>query len=208
MNGMRRVLLIVLAVLVLGLGLGLGLRFLGRSAKQLPDPAAVSVQIREIARLETLEVSLYKKVTFTPDPSPADSFWGDVVGWLRHTFATPTGKAIIFADARLGLDLDKLGAGNVKVIGQTVFVVLPPLKVTVELKPGETEIIGSNLDSNETAQLLDLAKTAFEREVTSSPKLRQRARASAERAITSLLVVLGFAEVRFVDVLPGAGGAS
>jgi hypothetical protein len=183
-------------------------RFLRRSARLLPDPAAVAVQVREIARLETLEVSLYKKVTFTPDPSPADSFWGDVVGWLRHTFATPTGKAIIFADARLGLDLDKLGAGDVKVIGQTVFVVLPPIKVTVELKPGETEIIGSNLDSSETAQLLDLAKTAFEREVTASPQLRQRARASAERAITSLLVVLGFAEVRFVNVLPGAGGAS
>jgi hypothetical protein len=205
---MRRVLLVVLAVLVLGLGLGLGVRFLRRSARLLPDPAAVAVQVREIARLETLEVSLYKKVTFTPDPSPADSFWGDVVGWLRHTFATPTGKAIIFADARLGLDLDKLGAGDVKVIGQTVFVVLPPIKVTVELKPGETEIIGSNLDSSETAQLLDLAKTAFEREVTASPQLRQRARASAERAITSLLVVLGFAEVRFVNVLPGAGGAS
>jgi len=205
---MRRVLLVVLAVLVLGLGLGLGVRFLRRSARLLPDPAAVAVQVREIARLETLEVSLYKKVTFTPDPSPADSFWGDVVGWLRHTFATPTGKAIIFADARLGLDLDKLGAGDVKVIGQTVFVVLPPIKVTVELKPGETEIIGSNLDSSETAQLLDLAKTAFEREVTASPQLRQRARASAERAITSLLVVLGFADVRFVDVLPGAGGAS
>jgi hypothetical protein len=205
---MRRVLLVVLAVLVLGLGLGLGVRFLRRSARPLPDPAAVAVQVREIARLETLEVSLYKKVTFTPDPSPADSFWRDVVGWLRHTFATPAGKAIIFADARLGLDLDKLGAGNVKVIGQTVFVVLPPIKVTVELKPGETEIIGSNLDSNETAQLLDLAKTAFEHEVTSSPQLRQRARASAERAITSLLVVLGFAEVRFVDVLPNAGRAS
>ncbi|HEX7500720.1 MAG TPA: DUF4230 domain-containing protein, partial [Polyangia bacterium] len=93
---MRRVLLVVLAVLVLGLGLGLGVRFLRRSARLLPDPAAVAVQVREIARLETLEVSLYKKVTFTPDPSPADSFWGDVVGWLRHTFATPAGKAIIF----------------------------------------------------------------------------------------------------------------
>ena len=81
-------------------------------------------------------------------------------------------------------------------------------KVTVELKPGETEIIGSNLDSSETAQLLDLAKTAFEREVTASPQLRQRARASAERAITSLLVVLGFAEVHFVDVLPGSAVAS
>lgn len=118
------------------------------------------------------------------------------------------GKAIIFADARLGLDLDKLGASDIKVIGQIVFVGLPPIKVSVELKPGETEIIGSNLDSHATAQLLALAKTTVEREVEFSPKLRQRARASAERAITSLLVILGFAEVRFVDVLPGEAVAS
>ncbi len=201
MIGMRR-LFVLVAVLVLGLGFGLGLRVLGRSAKRLPDPAAVSVKIREIARLETLEVSLYKKVTFMPDPSPADSFWGDVVGWARHTFATPTGKAIVFADARLGLDLDKLGPHNLEVVGRTVFVVLPPIKATVELKPGETEIIGSNLDSKETAELLDLAKAAFEREVGSSRELRQRARAGAERAITSLLLALGFAEVHFVDALP------
>jgi hypothetical protein len=201
---MRRFLIIVCAALALGLGVGISLRFLGRKAQPMPDPAAVAVQIREMARLETLEVSLYKKVTFTPDPSPSDSFWGDVVGWARHTFTTPMGKAIVFADVRLGLDLDKLGPGNVKVIGRTAYLVLPPLKVTVELKPAETEIIGSNLDSAETAQLLGLAKTAFEREVASTPKLRQRARASAERAITSLLVVLGFEEIRFVDVLPGA----
>jgi hypothetical protein len=204
---MRRALLVVLAVLLVGLGLVLGRQLFGPSAKRLPDPAALSVQIREIARLETLEVSLYKKVTFMPDPAPADSFWGDVAGWARHTFATPTGKAIVFADARLGLDLDKLGPGSINVVGQAVFVVLPPIKVSIELKPGETEIIGSNLNSKETAELLDLAKTAFEREVTSSPALRQRARVAAERAITQLLLVLGFADVRFVDVLPvGTGG--
>ena len=88
-------------------------------------------------------------------------------------------------------------------MGRTVFLVLPALKVTVELKPGETEIIGSNLDSKETAELLALAKMAFEREVAASAELRRRAGAGAERAIRSLLLGLGFAEVRFVDVLPG-----
>lgn len=203
---MRR-LLLVTAALVFGLGLGLGLRWPGTGARvpRPDDPAAVAVQIRDIARLETLEVSLYKKVTYLPSPSPADSFWGDVVGWARHTFATPTGKAIVFADARLGLDFDRLSAGNIAVRGATVYVVLPPLKVAVELKPADTEIIGSNLDAKETAELLALAKVAFEREVAASPKLRQRARAAAERAVKSLLVALGFVEVHFVESLPGPG---
>lgn len=206
---MRR-LLFVTAALLFGLALGLGLRWpwMGSGAKRPADPAAVAVQIRDIARLETLEVSLYKKVTYAPSPSPADSFWGDVVGWARHTFATPTGKAIVFADARLGLDLDRLSAGNIAVQGTSVYVVLPPLKVAVELKPAETEIIGSNLDAKETAELLALAKVAFEREVAASASLRQRARAAAERAVEALLVALGFTEVHFVDTLPVRAGAS
>jgi hypothetical protein len=85
-----------------------------------------------------------------------------------------------------------------------VYVVLPPLRAVVELRPGDTEIIGSNLDSAETAGLLDLAKTAFEREVEADRALRERARASAERQVRALLVTLGFAAVHFVEALPGA----
>jgi hypothetical protein len=85
-----------------------------------------------------------------------------------------------------------------------VYVVLPPLRTTVEIRPGDTEVIGSNLDSAETARLLQLAKDAFEREVDADRALRERARGSAERAIRGLLLGLGFADVRFVDRLPAA----
>ncbi len=199
---MRRLLALVLFGLALGAGLGLALR-LARRGPELPDPPAVATQIREVARLETLEVSLYKKVAFAPEPSPADSTWGDVVGWLRHTFRTPRGKAIVFAIARVGLDLSKLDPSSVRVSGREVFVVLPPLRTTVELRPDETEIVGSNLDSAETARLFELARAAFERQVVADAALRGRARASAERQIRALLATLGFAAVHFVDALPG-----
>jgi hypothetical protein len=200
---MRRLLSLLLLGLAIGAGLALALRAV-RRAPALPDPPAVATQIREVARLETLEVTLYKKVTFAPDPVAADSLWGDVAGWLRHTFRTPRGKAIVFATARLGLDLSKLDASAVRVQEREVYVVLPPLRAVVELRPGDTEIIGSNLDSAETAGLLDLAKTAFEREVEADRALRERARASAERQVRALLVTLGFAAVHFVEALPGA----
>src|SRR5512144_1572589 len=175
---MRRLLALLVLGLAVGLGLGLALRAF-RRAPTPPDPPAVVTQIREVARLQTLEVSLYKKITFAPDPSPADSTWGEVAGWMRHTFAAPRGKAIVFAIARLGLDLSKLDASSVKVQDREVWVVLPPLRATVELKPDETEVIGSNLDSAETARLFELAKTAFEREVASDALLRAKARKSA-----------------------------
>jgi len=81
-------------------------------------------------------------------------------------------------------------------------VVLPPVQVQVELKPAETEVIGSNLDSKETAQLFELARTAFEREVGADEKLKARARASAEQSLRALFIGLGFTEVAFVKELP------
>jgi hypothetical protein len=204
---MRRLVSLLLLGLAIGAGLGLALR-LGRRAPALPDPPAVVTRVRELARLETLEVSLYKKVSFAPEPSEAESFWGDVSGWLRHTFRAPRGKAIVFAHARLGLDLARLDGSSVAVTDREVWIVLPPLVTAVELRPEETEIIGSNLDSAETARLFDLAKVAFEREVGADRALHDRARASAERQVRALLVTLGYAAVHFVDRLPGAGAST
>ena len=77
------------------------------------------------------------------------------------------------------------------------------LRATTMWRPGETEIIGSNLDSAETARLLELAQQAFEREVRADRALRERARTSAERAIRGMLRTLGFTEVQFVEALGG-----
>src|SRR5207248_804641 len=163
-------------------------------ADQLPDPPALVLKVREVARLETLDVSLYKKIDFSPDPQPSGSTWGDVVQWASYSLRPPRGRAIIFADAHLGVDLRKLDVGSLRVSGRKVQAVLPPTRVQVELRPAETEIIGSNLDSKQTAELFERARTAFEREVAQDPKLAAQARASAEQTLRSLFVGLGFTE--------------
>lgn len=201
---MRRLLSVVLLGLAAGAGAFLAWRLVPRGPS-LPDPPAVALRVREVARLETLDVSLYKKIDFAPGPTPAGSLWGDVLAWVRYTIRPPRGRAIVFADAHVGLDLDRLGPASLKVAGREAWIVLPPLRVSVELKPGETEIIGSNLDTAETAMLFELAKRAFEREVAADPRLAERARGSAERAILGLLLGLGFTGVHVVDALPGAG---
>jgi hypothetical protein len=200
----------LLSLLVLGLGLGLGLvlawRFLSPSRPPPPDPPAVVEKLRQVARLEALEVRLYKKVSFAPDPAEADSVWGDLAGWVRHTLARPRGKAIVFATAHMGLDVSKLGPEGVAVRGRVVQVVLPPVVTRVELRPGETEVIGSNLDSAETAQLLELARAAFERELQADRVLQAKARSAAEQALTALLLQVGVERVEFVTSLAPAGG--
>ena len=196
----------LLSLLVVGLGLGLGLviawRLLAPRPPAPPDPPAVVEKLRQVARLEALEVRLYKKVTFEPEPVAGDSVWSDLAGWARHALARPRGKAIVFAIAHVGLDVSRLGPGQVEVRGREVAVVLPPLVTRVELLPGETEVIGSNLDSAETARLLELAKLAFEREVQADRALQAKARAAAEQALTALLLQAGVARVEFVEHLP------
>lgn len=197
---MVRFLRSLLLALAVGFGIGGGWMLVRRvlpDRRPLPDPPSVVTKVREIARLETLQIALYKKISFSPEPREADTFWGDVAGWLRFTFRTPHGKAIVFADAEIGFDVSKLDAGSLRVQGRTVEMELPPIQIQVILKPGETEVMGSNLDSAETARLFELARLAFEREVGADAALRERARSSGERALRALLLSVGYDEVRF-----------
>ncbi|HYV48111.1 MAG TPA: DUF4230 domain-containing protein [Myxococcaceae bacterium] len=169
----------------------------------LPDTPALVVQMRDVARLETLDVALYKKVPFRPDPDiPSDSMLRNALAFLKETAFPKEGKAIVFADVHLGLDFSKLTADSVRVHGDAVDVALPPIHATVELKPGETEVIDSNLDSQQTAQLLQAAKDSFERETMADRRLQERARESAQRAIKGFLLSVGFRQVNFVETLP------
>ncbi len=201
---MRRLATLVILGLAIGAGAALVGRLLVPSRPVPPDPPAVVEKIRQIARLEALQISLYKKVAFSPAPTPADSIWGDLAGWLRHTLAKPQGKAIVFAEARVGVDVAHLGPEAVELRGRDCYIVLPPAEVVVELKPGETEVLGSNLDSAETARLLELAKQAFEREVKADRALQGRARLAVEQALTALLLRVGVDRVEFVERLPSA----
>ncbi len=195
-RGVRRWLL---PLALLGLGMLLGALWAGRKNESpVADPPALVERVREVVRLETLEVSLYKKVSFAPEPAIREGLWGQLAEWVRYSLAKPEGRAILFADVHLGLDLTRLDARSIQVRGDVVEVTLPALRAVVELKPGETEVIGSNLDSLQTAQLFEKAKTAFEGEVLADPALRARALGSAERAIRALLLTAGFRRVDFV----------
>jgi len=188
-------------LLAAALGAGAVWHFTHRE-KPLPDAPALVVKVREVARLQSLDVSLYKKVVFAPDPRDTGSVWSDLLQWASYSIRPPRGRAIVFAEAHLAVDLAKLDASSLRVSGRRVEAVLPPVQVQVELQPAETEIIGSNLDSKETAQLFELARTAFQREVSADEKLKARARASAEQSLRALFVGLGFTEVAFVKELP------
>ena len=90
---MRRLASSILIGLAIGAGAALAWRLTTPGRAAPADPPAVVERIREVARLEALDVSLYKKVSFSPEPVPGDSLWGDLYGWARHTLRPPRGKA-------------------------------------------------------------------------------------------------------------------
>lgn len=201
---MRFWLALLLALFAALAGALLAFTWLRKPAAKTLDTPAVVEKIREAARLETLDVRLYKKIDFAPEPPAAASVWGDLANWVKQGLHKPRGRAIVFAEAHLSVDLRKLDEARLRVVdGTRALVILPPVQTRVELIPGETEIIGSNLDSAETAQLFALAKEAFEREVQADQALRARAQDSAKKALGALLGNLGL-RVEFVDLLPAA----
>jgi hypothetical protein len=197
---MRNLLAFAALLLAFGLGAGLVWRFAHREAP-LPDAPALILKVREVARLETLDVTLYKKVEFAPDPKASDSGWVQLAQWVKESISPSRGKAIVFAVAHLSLDLRKLDESSLRVAGRRVEVVLPRVQTRVELLPAQTEVIGSNLDSQQTAGLFQAAKTGFENDVGGDLDLQQRARESAQQSLKSLFLGLGFSEVVFVDKL-------
>ncbi len=197
---MRNVLAVAALLLAFMLGAGVVWHFSHRDAR-LPDGPALIAKVREVARLETLDVSLYKKIDFTPDPREQASVWGAIAQWASYTIRPPRGRAIVFAVAHLSLDVRKLDADSLRVRGRRVEVVLPRVQTQVELRPAETEIIGSNLDSEQTAQLFEKARNAFEAEASADRGLQERARESARQSLRALFAGLGFSEVAFVDKL-------
>jgi len=199
-----------LLLLIAGIALGAlavwGLSRGGGTAPLPPTPLVVD-RMREVARLETLDLQVYKKISYAPEPQPSGALWSDVLAWARSTLFPSRGRAIVFGTVHLGVDLSKLDERRLRIQGSRIEVALPPVRAQVELRPGETEIISSTLDSAQTAQLLELARGAFEREVMADPALQAKARGSAERALTGLLLSLGFREVVFVDrIAPGGAG--
>jgi len=119
--GMRNLLAVAALLLAFALGAGLVWHLSHREAR-LPDAPALVLKIREVARLETLDVSLYKKIDFSPDPREQATVWASLAQWASYTVRPPRGRAIVFAVAHLGLDLRKLDTDSLRVTGRRVEV--------------------------------------------------------------------------------------
>src|SRR5277367_3954040 len=132
---------------LLAAGLGVLLVLLvQRTTQRGPSVEVPTVveRMRDVARLETLDVNVYKKVGYAPEPVPTGTVWKDVLLWAKAALAPSRGRALVFGTVHVGLDLSRLDASAVRLHGDTVQVALPPLVTRAEVRPAETEVISSN----------------------------------------------------------------
>ena len=90
---MRNLLAALALVLAFALG-GFVVWHFTHGPPPLPDAPALIVKVREVSRLETLDVTLYKKVDFAPDPRPSESGWVQFAQWVKEGISPSRGKAM------------------------------------------------------------------------------------------------------------------
>ncbi len=198
-RGWLRVLAIVAAILAVGLG-GAGALVLGARAWMTPPPASTSVvtvrstpdvlvAVRDLARLETAEVHVEKVIDLTDTQS-------HMFGLVQATDAI---LLVAVGQATLGVDLSKLGEGDVTMdpVSKTAHLRLPaPELLTAGLDEGATYVYtrSTSLLARRNEQLEGKARReAVEaiRKAAQTPDMKARARAQAERQIRSLVRQLG-----------------
>jgi len=189
---MRWLLVLMAAVGLIAAGFLLGSRREPREA-----PPTVLERLRAVSRLQVLDVSVTRKVTLRPEPVAQATLPGALAQWARFTVAPPSGTALVAAEAHFSLDLSRLRPDAVQVRAGRVELTLPAAEVAGELAPEQTQVLASNLDSEQTTALLAAAQRDFARSLANDPRLGQSARLAAERSLGALVLALGFQEVRF-----------
>jgi hypothetical protein len=161
----------------------------------IADPETIIRQVQALARLETASYTVEKVIT-------AESGEG-AFGFLFRDELLLVAQGQVIA----GIDLARMGEGDVRVAGDTVFVTVPAAEVFVSTLDNDatyvydrrTGLLGQQID------LETLARQEAEQEILSAALedgILDMAEGNAEIYLTGLMYALGFEEVVFVNATP------
>ncbi|MEZ4295272.1 MAG: DUF4230 domain-containing protein [Polyangiaceae bacterium] len=192
-----------LAMVVFAAGIAVSM-ILGVRAITTPPPASTSVvtvratpdllvAVRELSRLETADVHVEKVIDLTDTQS-------HLFGLVEATDAL---LLVAVGDATLGVDLSKLGPGDISMdeATKTAHLRLPPpelFRTTLDEKSTYVYARTTSLLARRNEQLEGKARRAAVdaiEEVARKPDMMGRARAQAERQLTALVKQLGAEKV-------------
>lgn len=170
--------------------------FLNPTATVLPSPVSILREVRNLARLETIQFTIEKVITAETGQGVLGALLGDRLLFVGH------GRVIA------GIDLAKLGPEDIEVKDGVVIIQLP-----------EPEIFISSLDSDKSyvydrdtglltkgdINLETTARRVAEREIEKAAVedgILELARQNAENYLYRLMRELGYPEVIFIQPTP------
>ncbi len=164
----------------------------------IPDPMTIIRQVQGLSRLETASYTIEKVITAESGQGAFSFLFGDRLILVAH------GQIIA------GVDMGKMGSGDIVIDGDRVIVTLPPAEVLVVtldnqksyIYDRDTGFVGMN------PALETEARRAAEEEILQAALedgILDMAQENAEVYIRNLILSLGFREVIFVrPAIPGA----
>ncbi len=158
----------------------------------IPDPVTIIHEVRALARLETIQYSIEKVITAEIGQGTFDFLFGDKLLFVAH--------GVVIA----GIDLEKLGPGNLKLEGDTLYVTLPPAEVFIATLDNEKSYVYDRetgaLTHGDT-NLETTARQAAEQEIYKAAMedgILKLAQQNAEYFLEKFFEALGYDKVVFL----------
>ncbi len=162
----------------------------------LPDPVTIIHEVRTLARLETIHYSVEKVITAETNRGALGVLFGDRLLFVAH--------GLVIA----GVDMEKIGAGDLWVDNSVLYVRLPPAEIFLATLDNERSYVydrETGLLTHGDPNLETTARQVAEREIYKAALedgILELARINAENYLARLFRSLGYPEVIFVSAAP------
>lgn len=162
----------------------------------IPDPVTIIHDVQALARLETIQYSVEKVITAEIGQENFSFLFGDRILFVAH--------GVVIA----GVDLSKVGEGDLWMEGPNLFVRLPAAEVFVTTLDNDQSYVYDRVRGILTAGDQDLetrARQAAEDEILNAALedgILQQAQNNAESFLENFIEALGFDNVVFVEPVP------
>ncbi len=157
----------------------------------IPNPITIIRDVRSLARLETIQYTVEKVITAEQGQGTLGVLFGDKLIFVAH------GQVIA------GVDLSKLGAGDIEIKDGILYVRLPEPEIFVATLDNEKSYVydrQTGLLTKGDINLESSARRVAEDEIEKAAVedgIMELARQNAENYLTRLLTDLGYPEVIF-----------
>jgi Protein of unknown function (DUF4230) len=159
----------------------------------IPNPITIIRDVRSLARLETIQYTVEKVITAEQGQGTLGALFGDKLIFVAH------GQVIA------GIDLSKLGAGDIEIKEGILYMQLPKPEIFVAALDNEKSYVYDRQtglltkgDINLESSARRLAEDEIEKAAVEDG-IMDLARQNAENYLTRLLSDLGYPEVIFVN---------